>query len=381
MSKPFPLAAFVIAILAPMPVLAIDSDIDRTIRWTDGVVNAVAQPLIVTASSPPSGGDRLADPSDLTTSAGIDLSGVGRLFLDVNVEVGSGAICSSSLLEGGRFLLTAAHCVTNDQGELAVLDGLDGNSATFATTAGSFTAEFTSDDISVHPQYNGDVRDGFDVAVIDLGGELPSSVARYALHDGSVNEADAHLAAGFGQSGDGAAGATIGAGQLRSGINNFLSVGLPVGGITNQLTQLTADFDSGLVEDDAFAAFDDALFGTTLDDPFNDGLGFGLDEVGVAPGDSGGPSFLVGADGVVVAGVHSYGLRLELLNGDTSDIDAVLNSSFGEFYIDARVAEASVLGFIQSVAIPEPATGLQMLLAIGAAAGTRRRQCGGNVQG
>lgn len=354
MTRPLIVPACLIACLIAAPAAAVDSLPDRTIRWSDGVVNAIAKPLLVTASNPPAGGDRLADPNDLTTSSGLDLSGVGRLFLDVDPNAGAGAICSGSLLEGGRFLLTAAHCVTDDNGELALLDGLDGNSATFATAQGVVVAPFTSADVFVHPGYDGDVRNGFDVAVIDLGTEQPSEVARYPLHDGSVNEANAHLAAGFGRSGDGQTGATLGAGQLRSGLNNFLSTGLPVGGINNRQTQLTADFDSGASQNDAFDVFDEALFGVSLDDPFNDGLGFGLDEVGVAPGDSGGPSFLQGPDGVLIAGVHSYGLRLELLDGSTSDLDDELNSSFGEFSIDARVADPDVLGFIQSVAVPEP---------------------------
>lgn len=338
----------------------VDSALDRTIRWTDGVVNAVAQPLIVTGSNAPIGGDRLADPADLSTSSGLDLSGVGRLFLDVDVTIGSGAICSGSLLSGGQHLLTAAHCVTDEEGELAVIDGVDGNSALFQTADGDVVVAFSAGDISVHPNYNGDVRDGFDVAVIDLGQTLPESVARYALNDGAVNEAAPHLAAGFGRSGDGAAGATLGAGLLRSGFNNFQSTGLPIGAINNLQTQLTADFDSGSSANDAFDVFDEALFGAAIQDPFNQGLGFGADEIGIAPGDSGGPSFLPSGDGVVIAGVHSYGLRLELLNGATSDFDDDLNSSFGEFYVDARVSDPEVLGFIRSVAIPEPSA---MLLA------------------
>ncbi|MEO1498009.1 MAG: trypsin-like serine protease [Planctomycetota bacterium] len=349
------------------PVFAVDSPIDRSIAWSDGVFNAVAQPLIVTSGAPPVGGapatgdDRLADPGDLSTSGGVDLSGVGRLFLDVSPTPGAGAICSSSLMQGGRFLLTAAHCVTDENGDEAVIDGADGNSVTFETSTGNVFASFDAEDISVHPLYNGDVRDGFDVAVIDLGQTQPTSVARYALNDSSP-EGGLHLAAGFGQSGDGGAGATVGAGSLRSGFNNFLVAGLPVGNINNPETQLTADFDSGLAENDAFGVLGDALFGAAIDDPINGGLGLGVDEIGVAPGDSGGPTFIETADGLVIAGVHSYGLRLELIGGATSDLDAALNSSFGEFYVDARVADPAVLAFIESAAIPEP-TAIVLLLS------------------
>ncbi len=363
----------VTACLSASSALAIDSAIDRSIQWSDGVVNAIAQPLIVTTSSPPVGGDRLVDPTDTSTSSGVDLSGVARLFLDVDPAAGAGGLCSGSVIGGGGFLLTAAHCVTDEDGELAVIDGVDGNTATFETAAGVVEVTFTANDVTVHPNYNGDVRDGFDVAVIDLGQVLPDTIARYALNDGTVGEAAPHLAAGFGQSGDGNTGTTIGAGAKRSGLNNFLSIGLPIGNITNLETQLTADFDSGLVANDAFGLFDEALFGDELEDPVNGGLGFGEDEIGIAPGDSGGPSFLQGPDGLVIAGVHSYGLRLELLNGATSDLDGALNSSFGEFYIDARVSDPELLSFIQSVAVPEPSA--LVLMSVGVVlAGMRRRQ-------
>ncbi|MEM8944091.1 MAG: trypsin-like serine protease [Planctomycetota bacterium] len=353
---------------------AIDSAIDRSISWSDGVVNAVAQPLIVTNSSPPAGGDRIADPADTSTSGGVDLSGVARLFLDVDAAVGSGGLCSGSLIGGGDFLLTAAHCVTDEQGDLAVIDGIDGNTATFETAVGTFQVEFSSDDVEVHPEYNGDVRDGFDVAVIALGEVMPEDVARYELNSSIVNEAALHLAAGFGRSGDGNTGATLGAGLQRSGFNNFLTVGLPIGNITNQATQLTADFDSGLTENDAFGLFDEALFGQSLNDAINNGLGLGEDEVGIAPGDSGGPTFIQGPAGVVIAGVHSYGLRLELLGGATSDLDAELNSSFGEFYVDARVSNAELLSFIQAATIPEPSTLAVMCLgALLSSASPRRK--------
>lgn len=368
--------ALVVCLFATRAV-AIDEGGDRMVSWSDGVFNAVARPLLVTASSPPTGGDRLADPNDLSTSFGLDLSGVGQLFLDVNPIPGFGATCSGSLMEGGTHLLTAAHCVTDDDGEIAVIDGADGNSVTFTTAGGVFQATFTAADISVHPNYNGDLLDGFDVAVIDLGSPQPADIARYPLNDGTVNEANLHVAAGYGRSGDGATGATTDAGELRSGLNNFLSVGLPVGGINNPLTQLTADFDSGASEQDAFGVFDEVFFGGEVLDPFNNGLGFGPDEVGVAPGDSGGPSFIVGAEGIVIAGVHSYGLRLELLDGQTSDIDDALNSSFGEFYVDARVAEPEVLGFIRSVIVPEPATAWSAGLALMLATNKKRRAAPG----
>ena len=199
---------------------------------------------------------------------------------------------------------------------------------------------------------------GFDVAVIDLGTVVDPAIPRYQLNSNLGIEGAPHLSVGYGQSGDGATGALLPAGFRRSGLNNFEITGPPVSQIENLDTQLTADFDSGDAAGDAF----DVLFG--LQGAINGGLGFGVDEVGTAPGDSGGPSFILDGGVPVIAGVHSYGLRLELLDGTSSDVDSVLNSSFGEFYVDARVANPEVLSFINSaIGIPEPSS--LVLLTLG----------------
>jgi hypothetical protein len=78
-------------------------------------------------------------------------------------------------------------------------------------------------------------------------------------------------------------------------------------------TQLVADFDNGSPAADAFGV----LLG--LHD-----TGLGLDEGIITPGDSGGPAFI----GNKVAGIASYTASLEL--GVSPDVDADLNSSFGE---------------------------------------------------
>lgn len=327
--KSVQLAAFLVAAVGTIASAEV-------VSWTDGDLTITARPLIVTSSNPPTGGDRVTVPGNPSSSSGIDLDGVARLFLDVNAAPGAGALCSGSLLSDGQTLLTAAHCLTDSSGNLTLIDGADGNSATFQTGSGNVVRSFTSADVTIHPNYNGDLFDGFDIAVIDLGSPLPTSVTRYDLNDQASIEGLPHVAAGYGRSGDGATGDLLGAGTLRSGENQYESFGLPVGGITNPLTQLTADFDSGSSANDAF----DFFFGAA-------DTGQGTDEIGIAPGDSGGPTFILDGGTPVIAGVHSYGLRLNV-SGASSDVDATLNSSFGEFYVDARVAESSVLSFIES---------------------------------
>ena len=53
----------------------------------------------------------------------------------------------------------------------------------------------------------------------------------------------------------------------------------------------------------------------------------------------------------VLAGITSYGVRLSG-GGGQSDVDGVLNSSWGEFAADARVAHPGILDFILDVVPP-----------------------------
>lgn len=361
-------AATAILVCAPR-CLAIDlGDIDSRIKkWGDDILNAQARPLIVTASSPPAGGDRLSIPGDPASSGGIDVDGVARLFIDVDPAAGVGGLCSGSLLGDGQHVLTAAHCVTEDDGSNAVIDGADGNSVTFETSTGNVTIPFLAADVQRHPSYDGNFLHGFDVAVIDLGSVVDPAIPRYQLNSNLGIEASPHLSVGYGRSGDGNTGASSGAGSKRSGDNNYESIGLPVSQIENLDTQLTADFDSGDAANDAFEVF----FNFT--GAINSGLGFGSDEVGTAPGDSGGPSFVLDGGVPVIAGVHSYGLQLTLLDGTTSDVDATLNSSFGEFYVDARIADPEVRSFINGViGVPEPRS-LALLCVCGVVLMSRRK--------
>jgi len=86
---------------------------------------------------------------------------------------------------------------------------------------------------------------------------------------------------------------------------------------------LMYDFDNGLTENDAFGFF----FG-------NSDTGLGNEEVMASFGDSGGPTIVDGK----ITGVTSYILRLTTISG-TSDVNGILDSSFGEFAGDTRVSK------------------------------------------
>lgn len=333
--------------------------------WVDPVrgLEISASPLIVTSSNGPAGGDKLTTPG--VPAYGVNVDGVGRMFVDNNPAIGFGGLCSSSLLWTGQHILTAAHCVTDSSGNINVIDGVDGNVVTFTTPTGVYNAPFTSSMVTKHPSYNGNVFAGYDVAIITLPSTLDPSVTRYSLNTSTTADLNSTgIAVGFGQSGHGSTGTTIAAGTKRAGLNKFEDDGLPLPGITNNSTQLTADFDSGSSANDAFP-----FFGLGSAD-----LGFGTDEVGTAPGDSGGPTFILDGGTPLIAGVHSYGLRLAFNTpgNPSSDVDGSLNASWGEFWVDARIADAAVLGWIQSV-VPEPSSTVTLLAGIVMFAIRRRR--------
>jgi hypothetical protein len=95
-------------------------------------------------------------------------------------------------------------------------------------------------------------------------------------------------------------------------------------------------------------------------------VGLGAAEAFIAPGDSGGPSFINGR----IAGVHSFTGR------SATDIDAMLDSSFGEYAADISVSYNKV--FIQSLVGSAPESKTMLLVGLVLVAfsmvGARRRQ-------
>lgn len=287
-------------------------------------------------------------------------NGVGDLIVNTNT---GDFRCTGSLLGTGRHVLTAAHCVTNGGGLL------DANSATttFHTSGGNFSYGVT--DFTVHGGWNGDIFEGNDIAILTLNAEVDASVRRYDIYRGTDEVGQIVEKAGYGRTGQGATGDTIGSGTKHVGFNFYDAVGdvilslLPGSPTFVPGAQLMYDFDNfnfstGMTTNDAFGFFVPALAGGPV---FIDTNGNGILDAGedvveamAAPGDSGGPTFI----GDMIAGVTSYGLRLTS-GGAGPDINGTLNSSFGEFGGDTRVSYFadwidSIVVVPAVVAIPEP---------------------------
>ncbi len=108
-------------------------------------------------------------------SAGL---GAGQTFLNgearliISLSGGGDGGCSGSLLAGGAYVLTAAHCLTDSAGtkDATSVNLYFGNSGLDVTATNYF----------IDPMWNGTIAGGGDLALIKLGAPI-TSIAGYQL--------------------------------------------------------------------------------------------------------------------------------------------------------------------------------------------------------
>ena len=288
------------------------------------------------------------DPNDpMYTSIPPFLDGLARLA----ITRPSGTFgCSGALVGGGHFVLTAAHCVSGSSGAVSVT----ALSATFAAAAGAPIRTIDPSAIFLADGWNGDFRHGSDLALLPLS--FPVAATSYEIvRDPSFGQGQTVMLAGYGRSGNGnQSNAPIGFGTLRFGTNEYDTVWSASDVIG---APFAFDFDNGTTAQDTI--------GNVI--PQLADLGSGVTEVLIAPGDSGGPSFVNGR----IIGVHSFGGTF----GAPFDINSLLDASFGELGGDVRIA-LYANWFDSVIAVPEPESYALMLVGLGvvAAVSARRRR-------
>jgi len=245
----------------------------------------------------------------------IDLSGV------VLVRTPYGVPSSGILLESGRHVLTAAHCVAQFSSQGNKLQGR------VEISSGSKRKIIPWKKIYLHPAYTH--GGAWDAALIELPEEVDENfAARYPLADTPRILPEIILRAGWGKGGTGRAGESGSAGKLFAGLNRHeaRTKGKLTEGFKsdpNHLPLLLSDFD-GNPGVDPFSKFAAAAGLDVFADPGTGGI-----ECHIANGDSGGPVFARKTNGKTVVVALQVG---RIRRG--ADIDHRLNSSWGELSVD-----------------------------------------------
>jgi secreted trypsin-like serine protease len=287
-----------------------NSAIALTAATLSTLAGAEASRAIVTATN---------NPNARLVEAGT-YSGVARLAL-TNV-LGNTTSCTGSLLQGGLHILTAAHCVTDERGARDVVSA----TASFTELTNSFSVAM--DGFFIFPRWQGDFFDGNDLAILRLNRRVVG-VDQYDIYRDTDEVGQIFTKVGYGRIGTGNLGERVdlfGRGKL-SGQNRFDARAEDFPNLIPNSTpgsQLLFDFDNGRPANNFFA---------------NSDLGLGNRELNTAPGDSGSPAFI----GNLIAGITTYGER----GTGSTDIDATVNSSFGEYSSETRVS--SYRGYIDRV--------------------------------
>jgi hypothetical protein len=253
----------------------------------------------------------------------INLDGVGLL----EYKDGSGGFCTGTLVGDGKYIITAAHC----------LSGQDANNIQIRFNLPNGDVTVPGKEIFINPQYDEWLLVN-DIAILELKKPAPASVPRYKIYRGNKEVGPETLKVGYGTTGQIEEITNLGFEVKRSGHNVYDSL-LNANQFSNRAkfeeifgfggdippnTQLAYDFDNGKSANDAFGK----IFGKPH-------LGLGKEEVFAGHGDSGGPTFI---DGKIVA-VTSY--TIGETYGVTTDIDDIENHSYGEIAVDTRVAAYS----------------------------------------
>ena len=238
------------------------------------------------------------------------------------VRVVAGSFYGSGvLLYNGQAVLTAAHLFASESTATSVL---------FETNSGTQTVP--SKKVLINPDYNS-TSSTHDLALVWLSGAAPISAERYELYRSNDEINKTFTMVGYGRPGSGNTGdlssppnpplRLLAKNQFDTDISSllpFFSSTPAWAAISNK--QLVADFDNGASAHDALGLL-----------ALRTGLGLGLDEGLIAPGDSGGPAFIDNK----IAGIATYTADLES-TFHHPDIDKISNSSFGELGVWERVS-------------------------------------------
>lgn len=280
-------------------------------------------------------------------------------------------VCSGSLLSGGQYVLTAAHCAD------------DFTSMTVDFKLGSVVRSAAA--AYVHAGWDGTLNTGSDIAIIKLDSKV-TGIQGFNLS--TTNDVGKNvLLAGYGVVGQGLDGA---GGFDRDPPGTVPRLWRPHYGF-NTIDATGKDLDDALLGQGAgnntygenyVYDFDDGTYARNglqrLKDDFgapwaDSNNGLGADEAMIAGGDSGGGDFVWNGKEWLLTGVHSWGWGVCGAIYDDCDTSPGTNASFGDF--SGSTAVFSHTSWINSVtAVPEPETYALMLAGLGVVGSVARRR-------
>ncbi|MDD2557570.1 MAG: trypsin-like serine protease, partial [Desulfuromonas sp.] len=156
------------------------------------------------------------------------------------------------LLYSGMAILTAAHVMENDAGDIV-------SNAIIEVETASGLKRYTSDQVLIHPDYD-TVNSNFDLALIKLSELVEPAAERYSLYRGDSEIGSETVLVGYGSSGTGALGSSPYSDIIRYKAQNQFDMlggsfsaayGSDLGWIPDEDGILVADFDNGYRLNDA----------------------------------------------------------------------------------------------------------------------------------
>ena len=265
----------------------------------------------------------------------------------------TGSLFGSFTLIAPQWALTAAHVVDTDGDGDVADETISNDTLRIGAESRRPTQLIVPTGVNGNPGWNGNINSGFDLALVQLDQPF-TSIAPAPIYTSFQELGKQVTQVGYGQSGTGTNGATTASGTKRAGDNVVDQYNT----FANGATALRWDFDEP----------------APRTSPNFSGSSVPLDlEYLIAPGDSGGGSFIFEDDTWYLAGVHSGTYNLYNYPGASSN-----TSTYGDAALITRVAAYqqfiySHIPELATAAIPEPATLSSCVFAM-LMLGRRRRQ-------